>query len=90
MLVQLLKIRGCIVIGVVGSSHKVNFCKEVGADYVIDKSKQDLWPTAAEIANNEIDYLTGKERKEVGIIGYDCIFDANGVSTMKGSWNSLA
>lgn len=42
-LVQLGKMAGCKVIGVVGASHKVDFVQSLGADVVIDKSKEDLW-----------------------------------------------
>jgi len=90
MLVQLLKIKKCIVIGIVGSSHKVEFCKSLGTDFVIDKSKQPLWLTALEYAASVEDLLTGKKRRDVGVKGFDCVFDANGVSTLKGSWNNLA
>ena len=43
-LVQLAKIAECRVIGVVGSSHKVEHVKELGCDVVIDKSREPLWP----------------------------------------------
>jgi len=52
---------------VVGSSHKVAAVRELGADEVIDKSKQDLWATARSISPE----------------GYHVIFDANGVETLK-------
>jgi NADPH-dependent curcumin reductase CurA len=39
------KIAGCKVVGVVGSSHKVQTVYDLGADHVIDKSKEDLWGT---------------------------------------------
>lgn len=43
-LVQLGKnIAGCKVVGVVGSSHKVQLVRDLGADHVIDKSKENLW-----------------------------------------------
>ena len=42
-LVQLCKIYGITSIGVVGSSHKVQSVKDLGCDFVIDKSKEDLW-----------------------------------------------
>lgn len=43
-LLQLCRIKGIETAGVVGSSHKVQRAKELGATYVIDKSTQDLWP----------------------------------------------
>ena len=72
-LVQLLKIIGCEVVGVVGSSHKVSAARDFGADHVIDKSTQDLWAEAERLAPN----------------GYHVILDANGVSTLKDSYGHL-
>lgn len=72
-LVQLLKLAGCRVVGVVGRSHKVQSAKDMGCDAVIDKSTQDLWAEA--------------ERHAPG--GYDVIFDANGVATLKDSYGHL-
>jgi NADPH:quinone reductase-like Zn-dependent oxidoreductase len=31
------------IVAVVGSRHKVEYCKKLGADNVIDKSSCDLW-----------------------------------------------
>jgi NADPH:quinone reductase-like Zn-dependent oxidoreductase len=72
-LVQLAKIMGCEVVGVVGASHKVEVAKAVGADFVIDKSKQDLW----------------KEAETRAPQGYDVICDANGVATLGESYKHL-
>ena len=41
-LVQLLKIIGCEVVGVVGSSHKVDAARAFGADHVIEYRSQDI------------------------------------------------
>ena len=73
-LVQLGKIAGCRVIGVVGASHKTDVVLESGADAVIDKSTQDLWATAKQLAPD----------------GYDVILDANGATTLKQSYQHLA
>lgn len=73
-LVQLAKVQGCFVVGVVGSSHKVETVKALGADFVIDKSQEDLWARA----------------KEASPGGYDIVLDANGVETLKKSYESLA
>ena len=73
-LVQLGKIAGCTVVGVVGSSHKVDFVRDLGADHVIDKSTQDLWAEAERIAPD----------------GYHVVLDANGVATLKQSYGHLA
>lgn len=72
-LVQLAKIYGMKVIGVVGSSHKVSMVKELGADHVIDKSKEDLWGRASALSPE----------------GYDVILDANGVETLASSYDHL-
>jgi len=74
MLVQLGKLSGCRVIGVVGAAHKVAAVAAMGADAVIDKSTQDLWTAAERYAPN----------------GFDAILDANGVATLKQSYRHLA
>lgn len=72
-LVQLAKIKGFQVTGVVGSSHKVPYLRELGADHVIDKSTQNLWV----------------EAERISPLGYDAIFDANGFETYKRSYDHL-
>jgi NADPH:quinone reductase-like Zn-dependent oxidoreductase len=74
MLVQLGRIAGCRVVGVVGGTHKVEAAQALGAEAVIDKSTQDLWQEAERLAPG----------------GYDVILDANGVSTLKQSYRHLA
>ena len=74
MLVQLGKIAGCSVVGVVGSNHKVEAVKALGADAVIDKLTQSLW----------------QEAETFSPAGYEIILDANGVSTLKQSYEHLA
>jgi NADPH:quinone reductase-like Zn-dependent oxidoreductase len=73
-LVQMARIAGCRVVGVVGSSHKVDAVRALGADEVIDKSTTPLWEAAQRLAP----------------AGYDVILDANGVSTLKDSYKHLA
>ncbi|MBA2404773.1 MAG: zinc-binding dehydrogenase [Bdellovibrionales bacterium] len=73
-LVQLCKIKGIKTIGVVGSSHKVQSLKDLGCDFIIDKSKEDLWQKVKDYAPH----------------GVDLAYDANGVETMQGSYDSLA
>jgi NADPH:quinone reductase-like Zn-dependent oxidoreductase len=73
-LLQLGKIAGCEMIGVVGSGHKVKTALEFGADRVIDKSREDLWTTAGEICRD----------------GFDVVFDGNGPSTLRQSYRHLA
>ena len=72
-LLQLGKIAGCRMIGVVGSSHKIDTALAYGADCVIDKSKEDLWAKAAEICPD----------------GFDVVYDANGPATLKQSYRHL-
>jgi len=72
-LVQLLRLRGVRVVGVVGASHKVEAATSFGCDHVIDKSTQDLWAEAERIAPD----------------GYHLILDANGVSTLGDSYAHL-
>jgi NADPH:quinone reductase-like Zn-dependent oxidoreductase len=73
-LLQLGKIAGCEMIGVVGSGHKVETALEFGADHVIDKSREKLWAQAGEISRD----------------GFDVIFDGNGPSTLRQSYRHLA
>jgi NADPH:quinone reductase-like Zn-dependent oxidoreductase len=72
-LIQLGKIAGCTVVGVVGAPHKVAAAKELGADHVIDKSSANLWGEAARLAPD----------------GYDVVLDANGVATLGESYRHL-
>jgi len=72
-LVQLAKISGCEVTGVVGASHKVETVRGHGADFVIDKSSEALWAAATNYAPQ----------------GYDIIADANGVTTLRNSYAHL-
>lgn len=73
-LVQLCRIKGIKTIGVVGSGHKLEALKNLGCDFVIDKSKENLWQKVKEYAPK----------------GVDLAFDANGVETLKQSYDHLA
>jgi NADPH:quinone reductase-like Zn-dependent oxidoreductase len=73
-LLQLARVAGCTAVGVVGSSAKVQVARELGAHDVIDKSTEDLWRKARRYAPD----------------GYDAIFDANGVATLRDSYEHLA
>ncbi|MGE0791916.1 MAG: medium chain dehydrogenase/reductase family protein [Sandaracinaceae bacterium] len=70
VLVQMAKRLGCEVTGVVGRTEKVDIAKDLGCDHVIDKSKEDLWARAEAISPQ----------------GFDVICDANGVETLKASY----
>lgn len=72
-LVQMAKIAGCEVTGVVGKTNKIATAKTAGADHVIDKSTQNLWREAERIAPD----------------GFDLILDANGVATLGDSYKHL-
>jgi len=72
-LTQLASIAGLKVTAVVGATHKVEYAKSQGAQYVIDKSKEDLWGKARELVPE----------------GFDAVFDANGYSTYQKSYNHL-
>lgn len=70
-----------MVVAVVGASHKVAAAKALGADVVIDKSAlADWWPAARAAAAGE----------GSGGGGFAAVFDANGVSTLAGSYAHLA
>lgn len=73
-LVQLAKMSGCYVVGVVGTSQKVEYVKSLGADVVIDKATQNLW----------------QEAKRYAPHGYDIILDANGAETLRQDYIHLA
>mmetsp|Transcript_10881 Transcript_10881/g.16461 ORF Transcript_10881/g.16461 Transcript_10881/m.16461 type:complete len:368 (+) Transcript_10881:693-1796(+) len=77
MLVQISKILGLKpIVGVVGSSSKVNEATALGCDVVIDKSTENLWDRAEEVV--------------VQHGGFKTIMDANGVSTLQHSYDHLA
>jgi NADPH:quinone reductase-like Zn-dependent oxidoreductase len=72
--VQLAAHAGAQVTAVVGAAHKRALPAQLGAQHVIDKSGEPLWPAAARIAPD----------------GYDVVLDANGVSTLARSYAHLA
>jgi NADPH:quinone reductase-like Zn-dependent oxidoreductase len=74
MLVQMGKLAGCHVTGVVGATHKIDSVLKLGADAVIDKSHQDLWTAAERIKPD----------------GFDVVLDANGAATLRDSYAHLA
>jgi len=71
--IQVAKLAGCEVTGVVGGAHKVATAKTLGCDHVIDKSSEDLWRRAEQISPR----------------GFDIILDPNGVSTLGESYGHL-
>lgn len=73
-LVMLAKRAGARVIGVVGAPHKVEFVRGLGADIVIDKSREDLWAAVERAAPN----------------GCHVVLDANGGETLRQGYAHLA
>jgi NADPH:quinone reductase-like Zn-dependent oxidoreductase len=71
--IQLCRAHGFESTGVVGSSHKVEYVRSLGANHVIDKSKEDWVTRALEIAPN----------------GFDAVMDANGPATLRESYRVL-
>jgi len=72
-LVQMARISGAEVVGVVGRTSKVQSAIDLGCARVIDKSTTALWPAAESHAPR----------------GYDVICDANGVATLGQSYKHL-
>ena len=72
-LLHLLRLNGNFSVGVVGAPEKVSAARKAGADHVIDKSSSDLWKKAEEISPE----------------GYDIVLDANGATTLMGSFDHL-
>jgi NADPH:quinone reductase-like Zn-dependent oxidoreductase len=72
-LLQLGRIAGCRMVGVVGAPHKIEAASNLGAAVVIDKSSEDLWARSRELAPE----------------GYDVVLDANGVTTLRQSYRCL-
>jgi NADPH:quinone reductase-like Zn-dependent oxidoreductase len=72
-LLQLGRLAGARMVGVVGQAHKVAVATGFGADAVIDKSSEDLWRMARRHAPD----------------GYDVVLDANGVETLRESYRHL-
>jgi NADPH:quinone reductase-like Zn-dependent oxidoreductase len=73
-LVQLGRLGGARVIGVVGAASKRAAVEALGASGVIDRSSEDLWARADVLAPE----------------GFDAIFDANGVTTPRPGFERLA
>ena len=72
-LCALARVAGFEAVGVVGSAHKIDAARDAGATHVIDKSTQDLFAEAARLAPE----------------GYDVVLDANGPTTLRGSYAAL-
>ena len=76
MLVQMARILKLHpIVGVVGTTTKVDEANKLGCDYVLCKTHQNLWEEARKVAPPK---------------GFQCIMDANGVSTLQDSYDNLA
>jgi synaptic vesicle membrane protein VAT-1 len=73
-LLQLSKVAGCRAVAVVGAPHKRALCERLGAKAVVVRSQESLWERADALAPD----------------GFDAIFDANGVSTLRHGFKRLA
>lgn len=73
-LLQFCRHAGVRALAVVGAAHKVDVARALGADAVIDKSAESLWPAVERLAPE----------------GVDMVFDANGYSTLRESYRHLA
>ncbi len=73
-LVQLGKRAGAFVVGVVGRGHKIEAARELGADVVVDRSAPEPWSRIEAAAPQ----------------GFRAVFDANGVATLRASYEHLA
>ena len=73
-LLQLARLADARAIGVVGARHKVEHAQAMGADAVIDRSNDNLWAEAHRHAPE----------------GYQAVFDASGVATLRQSYRHLA
>ena len=72
-LLALARITGAPAVAVVGATHKVELARALGAEVVIDKSREDLWTSAERAAPR----------------GYRVILDANGAETLRASYRHL-
>lgn len=73
-LVQMAKLKGCVVFGTAGSEAKLDYLRSLGVDYPINYSKEDF-STAV--------------RKVVGDRGLDVVFDSVGGSSLKKGFKLL-
>ncbi len=73
-LVRLAHLAGCRTVAVVGGAHKVEVARAAGADVVVDKRAEALWPAV----------------DRASPAGFAAVFDANGVSTLMDSFRRVA
>lgn len=85
-LVQLAKLKGCIVYGTAGSNEKINFLKSIGVDYPINYYTQDF---VKEINNIQKEVLPSLMERGRGR-GLDIVFDSLGGKIFSNSRKLLA
>lgn len=73
-MIQLARIRGCRIFGVVGAQSKAEYARSLGAEQVVVRKDGKLW--------EEIDRLVPD--------GFDAIFDSGGVDTLRNGFGRLA
>lgn len=73
-LCQLARAEGVRAVGVVRGAHKVEAARAQGAEVVIDKGAEPLWAAVERAAPD----------------GFSAVFDANGVETLRDSYEHLA
>lgn len=73
-ILQLGRLCGARMLGVIGGAHKIDHARAMGAEEVLDKSSGSIWEAAERFAPD----------------GFDAVFDANGVETLKASYEHLA
>jgi synaptic vesicle membrane protein VAT-1 len=73
-LLQICRVAEVKTLAVVGGPHKVEVARRFGAHEVVDKSRENLWRAAKRWAPD----------------GFDLVFDANGYTTLRGSYRHLA
>lgn len=74
-LVQLARVAKCKTVAVVGSPDKISVPKELGADAVVVRDKDGTFWSAVDAAAPQ---------------GFDAVFDANGVTTLRPGYDRLA
>jgi len=95
-LLRLAKAADCRAVAVVGGSHKVDSALAAGADVVLDKSPGEGPGAVAHVAGCPVvrtggvaTALWGAVDRHAPAAGYKAVFDANGVSTLQGSFSAL-
>ena len=73
--IQLLKMQGCEVIAAVGNDNQAEFVSRIGADYAVDRNREDVQKAVMQLTGNR---------------GVDIVIDPLGSATLSSSMNSLS